>query len=288
MSPAKSTLLPWFVVLGVLVAIVVWWGRDREHMDSIPADIDSRREVAEPVQPDTPVQAPIAVRPAPPRAPTDFKSNMDPLPTDQMGRNLHAVLHTYGRLFSRLDLSPEQIQQVNQLLAERMAYAQDVRNIGDRENIGRAAENRLIEQYEASDDAAIAQIVNVEDAVRISRMAKYVGSLGRAEGIALASIEDPSSVDQIIAVAVAIGDASRANPLHNRVAPSDIDPQTGLSDHDRRILQQASYSLSITQLAVLQEHLAEIRAASVARSQVYREIDRQVRENRNTDNVPGR
>jgi hypothetical protein len=221
--------------------------------------------------------------PAPHSAASEKKSTG--YPTDQIERNRLASARLFGRLLNQLNISSEQRDRVVSLLAERMAQAQDVRNIGEKQNLGRLVENRLIEQYEAENDAEIADVVGNKHGEMISKMAKTSGVLGRAESIALASINDPFTVDQTIALAIAFDEASSANPLHNRVAPGDIDPQTGLSEYDRGIIRQLRNTLSQSQLTAVQDHLSQARAASVARRQAHAEIERREKERSNNNNV---
>jgi hypothetical protein len=183
----------------------------------------------------------------------------------QLHRNIDRM---YGNLAS-LNLSPDQITQLKNLLVERQMASMDAQSAAEaaglqqnspewREAMKQASqgvEPQLIALLGPNADSTLTQL-QVRGGMQTQVEFNYAPDFAEAGA--------PLTADQTTALVQAMADANYGGKdVSTRPANyNEVDPNTGLSPHDDRIINSAAQSLSPAQIQVLKTDQAEMEQQS--------------------------
>jgi hypothetical protein len=183
----------------------------------------------------------------------------------QIRRNID---RTYGNLAS-LNLSPDQINQLKNLLVERQMATMDAQSAAEAAGLqqgtpewqeaikqaGQNVEQQLTALLGANADSTLTQL-QVRGGMQNQVEFSYAPDFAEAGA--------PLTADQTTALVQAMADANYGGK-DTSTRPANynmVDPATGLSPHDDRIINSAAQSLSPAQIQVLKTDQAEMEQQS--------------------------
>jgi hypothetical protein len=282
-------LAPWFIAAAAVVAAAYLAIRDREQqleVGSLRAKIadftaQSAREKTELeaklVKADAarfgaqnPLRhaagAPPAAIPAPlPRghALAAIELRKDPAYAPIMHRQqLREISREYGDVFASLNLPPDKLAQLKNLMIDRLNAPADARDAAQNSGLNGADINQAAEQAVSGVNDDIKALVGADGYDELQAAQQTMGERNMIQlqvGVDLSAAGVPLSGSQTLALAQIYADARNPakNPALAAATQLAADPAAGLAAINQAILDRATQMLSPAQLPILQQSLSD-------------------------------
>ncbi len=188
-----------------------------------------------------------------------------------MRRNIN---RTYGDTLNSLNLAPDRLAQLKNLLAERQMDNVDAQSAAEAAGLARGSPEWQAAMTEAaqSDEQQITAILGANADATLARLATQAGIQRQVQDNYAADFSDagvPLTPGESTGLTQAMADANYAGK-DTSTRPANynvVDAATGLSPHDERILSNAAAVLSPAQLQVLKTDQVENEQEMAVRRQ---------------------
>ncbi|HTB79581.1 MAG TPA: hypothetical protein VK717_01710 [Opitutaceae bacterium] len=221
----------------------------------LEAQKDSRRKA----------DAANSTRPRVSRNASDSKLRNDPGYAAFLHRQeLRDLNRVYGEELAKLNLSPDKLAKVKDLLIARSDAIKDARETAQDSGLDRASMKSVITKATNDVDDEIKNLVGPDTFAQVQATQKTSETkmiIQSEVGVDMTSAGTPLSSDQVSALAkILIASQNVANdPLHRTMAvdQGSIDSQTGLTPQYQVMLNQATNVLSPAQIPILQQYFSD-------------------------------
>jgi len=217
---------------------------------------------------------------APPER-TDARTKMITLHTSDIARdhpeyaaivawqNRRGTLQQLGPGLAKLNLPPEQLAKLKDLLVERQASANDAQQAAVAAGMppGSPGWQDAVKQAQAGVDQEITSVVGTDGSKFVNQLQLQANFTNTVQNSFAPDFEDAGvalSPDQTSALARAMADANYSGKDISLRPPNynNVDPETQLSPHDDRILAAAAQSLTPAQVDILKADMIQARQKS--------------------------